>query len=146
LKFWSDNPLSLIRVGAGYWKYIPTSDGIRFLTWYDYELRFGRIGELIDRTIFRPAIGWATAWSFDRLRLWIECCVTPEESRDRALLHAGSTAASVLLGICALAPSRLSKRARFAATIGAFVAFATAHASARNTPRAARCLRSKPNQ
>src|SRR6185436_16566778 len=36
LKFWSDDPKSLIREGSGYWKYIPHQNGIRFLTWYDY--------------------------------------------------------------------------------------------------------------
>jgi hypothetical protein len=31
LRFWSDDPKSLIRTGAGYWKYIPEEDGrIRF--------------------------------------------------------------------------------------------------------------------
>jgi hypothetical protein len=32
LKFWSADPKSLIREGSGYWKYIQTSDGIKFLT------------------------------------------------------------------------------------------------------------------
>lgn len=35
--------------------------------------------------MFHPLIGWATAWSFDRLRLWIERGIPPEVSRDRAL-------------------------------------------------------------
>src|SRR5882762_4538343 len=29
LKFGSDDPRSLIRDGGGYWKYIPTADGVR---------------------------------------------------------------------------------------------------------------------
>lgn len=77
LKFWSDSPLSLIREGSGYWKYVPTDDGIRFITWYDYRVSFGWLGRLFDRLVFRPLIGWATAWSFDRLRLWIERGVPP---------------------------------------------------------------------
>ena len=32
LKFWSSHPLSIIRQGNGYWKYIPTPAGILFLT------------------------------------------------------------------------------------------------------------------
>ena len=72
LKFGSRHPLSLIREGSGYWKYIPTPDGIRFVTWYDYRTRFGRIGVLFDRLIFRPLLGWTTAWSFDRLRISLE--------------------------------------------------------------------------
>jgi len=84
LKFWSAAPLSIIREGSGYWKYIPTADGIRFLTWYDYHTRFGRAGAVFDRLLFRPLIGWATAWSFDRLRLWLEEGVDPSRRFGRA--------------------------------------------------------------
>jgi len=87
LKFWSEDSKSLIEFGSGYWKYIPVSDGIRFITWYDYRTRFGAIGRLVDKLFFRRAIGWATAWSFDRLRLWIENDISPEASRDRTLVH-----------------------------------------------------------
>jgi hypothetical protein len=87
LKFWSDDWKSLIEFGSGYWKYIPVSDGVRFITWYDYRTRFGAIGRLIDKLFFRPLIGWATAWGFDRLRLWIENDISPEASRDRTLIH-----------------------------------------------------------
>jgi hypothetical protein len=52
---------SLIREGSGYWKYVPVPDGVRFLTWYDYEVRFGRLGRAVDAAAFRPLIGWATA-------------------------------------------------------------------------------------
>jgi len=78
LTFWSDNPLSLIRRGAGYWQYTPTPNGVRFVTRYDYEVRFGAAGRLLDRLLFRPLMGWATAWSFDRLRLWVEDGIPPE--------------------------------------------------------------------
>ncbi|MGH9419716.1 MAG: hypothetical protein ACRD3J_07070 [Thermoanaerobaculia bacterium] len=61
LKFGSEALLSIIREGSGYWKYIPTKDGIVFLTWYDYRTRFGAVGALFDRLAFRPLIGWATA-------------------------------------------------------------------------------------
>lgn len=37
--------------------------------------------------MFRPLIGWATAWSFDRLRLWIDRGVPPEVSMRMALIH-----------------------------------------------------------
>ena len=60
LKFASAEPVSLIREGSGYWKYIPTAEGVRFLTWYDYRTRFGAVGAVVDRLIFRPLIGWAT--------------------------------------------------------------------------------------
>ena len=105
LKFWSEDPKSLIKTGSGYWKYVPQGGDlrageapstslragcpttIRFFTWYDYETRFGAFGKLIDECVFRPLLGWATAWSFDRLRLWIEKGISPEASRDRALTY-----------------------------------------------------------
>src|SRR5215210_2140700 len=88
LRFWSDDRKSLIREGSGYWRYIPTDDGLRFLTWYDYRTRFGAPGRALDRAIFRPLMGWATAWSFDRLRLWLERGVDPTFSMQRSLIHA----------------------------------------------------------
>jgi DoxX-like family len=90
LRFWSADRKSLIEEGSGYWKYIPTGDGVRFLTWYDYRTRFGAAGKLVDQFIFRPLIGWATAWSFDRLRLWIDEDVSPRASMRLALIHAVS--------------------------------------------------------
>lgn len=88
LKFESADPKSLIRQGSGYWRYIPTVHGTRFLTWYDYRVRFGFLGRLADRLFFRPFIGWSTAWSFDRLRLWAETGQLPECSGTMALIHA----------------------------------------------------------
>lgn len=69
LRFASPERLSLLAEGNGYWRYVPTADGIRFLTGYDYRTRWGRFGAVADRLVFRPLMGWATAWSFDRLRL-----------------------------------------------------------------------------
>jgi len=88
LKFASDDPKSLIREGSGYWRYVPTGAGLRFFTWYDYTVRFGFLGRLADRLAFRPLMGWATAWSFDRMRLWAEEGQTPEASLAFALIHA----------------------------------------------------------
>ncbi len=80
LKFGSNHPLSLIRTGSGYWKYEPTANGIRFITGYDYRTRWGSIGSLFDRLVFRPLMRWATAWSFDRLKNWIERGIRPESA------------------------------------------------------------------
>jgi uncharacterized membrane protein YphA (DoxX/SURF4 family) len=88
LKFWSDDPKSLIHEGSGYWKYIPTREGIRFLTWYDYTTRFGAIGRAVDSIVFRPMLGWATAWSFDRLRLWLENQIDPATSMWQSVIYA----------------------------------------------------------
>ncbi len=71
---------SLIREGSGYWRYVPVRGGVRFLTGYAYRPRWGCLGRLID-LVFGPLFGWATAWSFDRLRLWLERGVPPERAR-----------------------------------------------------------------
>jgi hypothetical protein len=88
LRFWSDDPKSLIRVGSGYWQYVPVDGGVRFLTRYQYETRFGSIGRAFNTAVFEPLIGWATAWSFDRLRLWLEDGVDPAVSMERSVVHA----------------------------------------------------------
>ena len=88
LLFSSSDPKSLIEEGSGYWQYHPTDAGVRFLTWYEYRTRFGSIGRVVDRLLFRPLIGWATAWSFDRLRLWIDRDVSPEISMRMTVIHA----------------------------------------------------------
>jgi hypothetical protein len=95
LKFWAADRKSLIESGAGYWRYLPGphadgQPGIRFLTRFDYRTRWGRTGDLADRLLFRPLFGWATAWSFDRLRLWLEEGITPERSRNQAIAHAAA--------------------------------------------------------
>jgi uncharacterized membrane protein YphA (DoxX/SURF4 family) len=87
LTFRSDDRRSLIREGSGYWKYVPTTDGIRFLTWYDYRTRFGATGAFVDRLVFRPLMGWATAWSFDRLRRWLEDGIEPAQAMRQTVVH-----------------------------------------------------------
>jgi hypothetical protein len=84
LRFRCAHPLSLIHTGHGYWRFVPVDGGIRFLTGYDYRPGWGSAGRLVDLA-FRPFFGWATAWSFDRLRIWLEHGVTPERSRNQAL-------------------------------------------------------------
>lgn len=88
LRFWSADAKSLIRNGSGYWRYIPSADGVRFITSYTYDTRFGGVGRAVDALVFRPLLGWATAWSFDRLRLWIERGVDPAVSLERSAVHA----------------------------------------------------------
>src|SRR5687768_10355631 len=87
LKFGSTDARSIIREGSGYWKYIPIEEGIRFITWYEYRTRFGPLGALFDRFVFQPLMGWATAWSFDRLRLWLEDGVHPKQAMRHTLVH-----------------------------------------------------------
>lgn len=87
LKFSTEHPLSLIREGRGYWKYTQTKKGIEFETQYDYETNFGKIGRIIDAYLFRPVLGWATAWSFDSLRLWIENDLHPKQSLQKTFTY-----------------------------------------------------------
>jgi hypothetical protein len=110
LRFGSREPLSIIQEGSGYWKYIPTTEGIRFLTWYDYSTRFGSVGILFDRLIFRPLIGWATAWSFDRLRLWLEHGVDPAQAMRQTLVHViARTALAAVFAYQAVVPKLLAR-------------------------------------
>lgn len=83
LRFSTPDRLSLLRRGSGYWRYVPGPDGVRFLTGYDYEPGWGRVGAVIDVVVFRPMIGAMTAWSFDRLRLWVERGQDPADSACR---------------------------------------------------------------
>lgn len=76
LRFSTGDRLSPIRSGRGYWRYIPTPHGIRFVTGYDYESGWGPLDLLV-----RPVLGWATAWSFDRMRIWLEGGPEPERWR-----------------------------------------------------------------
>ncbi|PZF56130.1 SRPBCC family protein [Curtobacterium sp. MCSS17_008] len=74
LRFGTTDRLSPIRTGRGYWRYVPTDDGrTRFITGYDYDGGWGPLDLVV-----RPLLGWATAWSFDRLRIWLDGGPVPE--------------------------------------------------------------------
>ncbi|MCH8852095.1 MAG: DoxX-like family protein [Planctomycetes bacterium] len=96
LRFGSDDWKSLIREGAGFWAYQKNANGVNFRTEYDYQVRYGLVGRIADRLLFRPLMQWATRWSFDRLRIWIEDGTTPELSRRLWLLK---VSARVALGV-----------------------------------------------
>ena len=79
---------SLITRGRGVWIYQPVEGGTFFKTVYDYDVRFGAVGRIIDALLFRPLIRLATEWSFETLRRWLagdEACVVPRRSRFRFL-------------------------------------------------------------
>ncbi|MFB9328487.1 DoxX-like family protein [Paenibacillus aurantiacus] len=97
LRFGSDQRLSLIREGRGYWKYVPQDGYIVFSTQYDYVTRFGLAGRVFDKFLFRPLMGFATAWSFDALRLWLEKGSAPAATIGRALIHYGCVLLLALL-------------------------------------------------
>lgn len=78
LRFGSDDWKSLILEGDGCWIYSEPAPGrSRLFTVYDYRTRHGLAGRMAD-LLFRPLMVWATRWSFDRLRLWIETGTNPE--------------------------------------------------------------------
>lgn len=126
LRFASGDRLSPIKSGSGFWRYEPRQGRVRFLTGYGYEP--GPQGALLDAVIVRPVIGWLTAWSFDRLRIWCEGGPTPEALLRRSLALAavrGTLIAAGLRGprlllVLAFLPSPL------------------------RVPRARRCLRRPP--
>jgi hypothetical protein len=125
LRFGSAHPLSPIRSGSGYWRYLPApGGGVRFLTGYRY-----RPNVLPARLMW-----WATAWSFDRLRLWLETGRTPERLLHQALAEAALRTAAVALAACALPPL----------AVLAVAALALAVPPLPTTPAARRCLRRPP--
>lgn len=136
LRFASDHPLSLLAEGSGYWRYVPDGAGIRFLTGYDYRPRWGRFGALADRLVLRPLMGWATAWSFDRLRLWCERGTPPGAALARAVgesvLRALVCAAALLYAPAVAAPFVLAAALLLPPLPG--------------TPAARRCLRTPPGR
>ncbi|MER7516288.1 hypothetical protein [Streptomyces sp. NPDC126499] len=145
LRFASPHPLSPLAEGSGYWRYLPQDGedvedgdeagrGIRFLTGYDYRPRWGRFGLVADRLVFRPLMGWATAWSFDRLRLWCEHGLTPERARAHWLLELAARA--LLVAFCVGHPLALA----------AGCAAALLVPPSPRTPAARRCLRTPPDR
>ncbi|WP_144512947.1 DoxX-like family protein [Bacillus sp. FJAT-22090] len=83
LHFGTDQVMSIIQEGKGYWKYKNEPDSIKFLTQYDYKTNFGAIGRFFDFLVFRPLIGWATALSFDVLKRWLEKGESPSSQYTR---------------------------------------------------------------
>lgn len=148
LRFSSPDPLSLIRSGSGWWRYVPTEGpdapdaGVRFLTGYDYEPGWGAAGRLVDRVVFRRLLGWGTAWSFDRLRIWLEDDVPPEAALRRALADAGVRAGVVVLA--AVAVRRSPRRSALPAAAALLAALRTPAPA--GVPRAGRCLRRPPDR
>ncbi|KUM70898.1 hypothetical protein [Streptomyces curacoi] len=155
LRFASPHPLSLLAEGSGYWRYIPDGDGVRFLTGYDYRPRWGRFGAVADRWLFRPLMGWATAWSFDRLRLWLERGITPERALRNWLAELAVRALVLALGCAGLGLESavhlfgaLAPAAAYLVPLLCAVAVAAALFAAPlpTTPASRRCLRRPPTR
>ncbi len=68
-EFWSGDPRSPIRRGVGLWRYVPAPDGsVEFRTSYQYEVRWGVLGRVLDRVVLRGWFQRETERSFARLR------------------------------------------------------------------------------
>ncbi|MBX9394319.1 hypothetical protein K4749_12085 [Streptomyces sp. TRM72054] len=155
LRFASPHPLSLLAEGSGYWRYVPDGDGVRFLTGYDYRPRWGAFGALADRALFRPLMGWATAWSFDRLRLWLERGITPERALRNWLAELAVRATLLTLACTGLATetvlNHLGPLAAPMAYLWPLLLVVTACLAVLAsplpcTPAARRCLRTPPTR
>lgn len=132
LRFLADSHLSPIASGHGFWRYVPDGDAIRFFTGYDYVP--GWQGAVGDRLLARPFIGWMTAWSFDRLRLWLEHGTSPRASLLRTVA-AHAVRAVAVVGALLLLDGPV---ALLAATVVLLVPAPV------RLPRARRCLRRPP--
>jgi hypothetical protein len=129
LRFAAGSRLSPIASGDGYWRYVPDGDHVRFLTGYDYVP--GWQGRALDRAVVRPLIGWMTAWSFDRLRLWLDHGVAPTVALRRTVV-VWTVRVALAVGAVVLLPP---------VTAAAVVLLALAVPSPVDIPRARRCLR-----
>lgn len=81
LVFDTEDWVSPLGRGRGYWRYVPCDGGVRFITGYDYTPGWGVIGRVLDPLCTRRFVWWLTAWSFDRLRIWAETDIPPEQVR-----------------------------------------------------------------
>ena len=61
---------SIITLGRGIWQYEPYADGTYFKTVYDYGVRYGFVGRMLDALLFRNLLRLSTEWGFETLRLW----------------------------------------------------------------------------
>ncbi|TYS28585.1 hypothetical protein [Bacillus pumilus] len=100
LKFKSSHPLSFIKEGGGYWKYMKTSDHIVFQTQFDYETKEGKGWAWADRILFRPMIGCMTAFSFGALKVWLEKGTHPRLLLERTLAHYGICLLFAIVWLC----------------------------------------------
>ncbi len=99
-EFDSDDWKSIIRNGRGIWLYRPCPEGTLFKTVYDYDVRYGLPGALLDRLLFRSLLQLATEWGFETLRQW---CA----GDDRATAHRRSRIRFVMFYLrrrCGLQP------------------------------------------
>src|SRR5258708_8439299 len=69
-EFDSDDWKSIIRNGRGIWLYRSCTGGTLFKNVYDYDVRHGWLGRVLDPALFRTPLQLATARGFEKLRHW----------------------------------------------------------------------------
>jgi hypothetical protein len=143
LRFVADDSRSPLQEGSGYWRYVATADGVRFLTGYDYRPWGGQVGEAVDAVVGRPLVGWLTARSFDALRIWLETGTPPEETHRRGAVDIASRAA--LVTATTLVGRRLGGLSGVAAGAAIGAVLARLIPTPDSVPSAGRCLRSAPD-
>jgi hypothetical protein len=79
-EFDSDDWKSIIRNGRGIWLFRSCPGGTLFKTVYDYDVRHGSVGSVLDAVIFRSLLQLATEWGFETLRQW---CAGDQEATAR---------------------------------------------------------------
>jgi uncharacterized protein YndB with AHSA1/START domain len=79
-EFESSDWKSIITLGRGIWQYDPVPGGTYFRTVYDYGVRYGVLGRILDRFAFRPLMQIATEWGFESLRQW---CAGDQQALER---------------------------------------------------------------
>ncbi|MGW2645561.1 hypothetical protein ACWC2T_11735 [Streptomyces sp. NPDC001393] len=155
LRFSSSHPLSPIAEASAYWRYVPDAHGVRLLTGYEYRARGGAFGAVADRVLLRPLTGWATAWSFDRLRLWLERGITPERALVNWIVELAVRALVLTVCLTGLGlESLLRLFGSFADTVAYLCplvlvvggSLAVFKAPLAGTPAARRCLRAPVTQ
>ncbi len=80
----------LTRDGWAHWQYVPTAHGVRLLTRFDFVT-----GPAIASQVVKLPLAYLTAWSFDRLRIWLEQGIPPEQAVQRLLPSARRSTWSV---------------------------------------------------
>ncbi|NUP58145.1 MAG: hypothetical protein HOQ06_01545 [Pseudarthrobacter sp.] len=145
LKFDTRDFLSPIGTGSGYWRYIPSAEGVRFITGYNYRPGMGFIGKTLDASLIRPTLGWATALSFDRLRLWAESEIDPADARKRWIADAAARTGVIVGGAALVLKSLACKKGAWAFAGGAVVLASFMFPPHWTVPRASRCVRQSPD-
>lgn len=91
-EFDSNDWKSLITRGRGIWLYRSIGSHTYFKTVYDYDVRHGWLGRVLDRVIFRDLMRLATEWGFETLRQWC--------AGDQSALHERRSKFYFLLFFC----------------------------------------------